>query len=127
MATDPDVLAGQRAAAALLSELLAHGAAAGLPVLAWTITEDGCRLVGQCRARPHTLRAEHITAWRSLITAACGREPGRAGVATLAPGQGRILAHWDDAGAGISVTLSAAVSARQLGSAVTGPAELAAG
>jgi hypothetical protein len=127
MANGPDVLAGQRAAAALLAELLARGAAAGLPVVAWTVTEDGCRLVGQSRARPHSLRAGHIAAWRSVITAACGREPGRAGVATLAPGHGRIVAHWGDAGAGIGVTLTAAVSARQLGGSPTVPAELAAG
>jgi hypothetical protein len=63
-AATAEQISRQRRGAALLGEMLARGAAEGLPAIAWTIGSADAALAGRCEARQMDQRRQDFNAWR---------------------------------------------------------------
>lgn len=85
----------QRQAAALLGKLLELAARDGLPPVAWTVQTAGASVTGEVLSHPDALRREHLTVWKSAITAASGRVPDHDNEHTFGSGETRLVTSWE--------------------------------
>ena len=69
-----DQMAWQLRAARVLTDLLERGDRDGLPVLEWTISDNGAQVTGRSYAQPGSARRAALAAWAAALSIRLGEE-----------------------------------------------------